>query len=113
MRDGEKFVEAIVMHPMPGLIDRHRFRLLESLDSPILDPIARPRFRAANQQRGTRDAPPYFARIAIVEHVRRGGMNVVVELPRISAVLVATNSPNRQMSRLLACKMRIRFDHAL
>src|SRR5258708_33948109 len=112
MRDRQKFVEAIVMHPMPSLIYCNRFRILEGLDSPIFDPIACPRFGAANQQRRTRDAPPYFPRVAIIEHVRRGRVNIVVELPRVGAVLVAANSPNREMTRLLAAQMRIRFDHA-
>src|SRR6266404_7505855 len=100
-----------MMYPMPGLIDRHRFRILESLDTPVLDPIARPRFGAADQQRRAGDTAPYFTRVAIVEHVRRSGVNVVVELPRIGTVLVAANSPNRQMTRLLAGQMRIRFLH--
>src|SRR5438876_506241 len=29
MRDGKKFIEAIVMHPVPRLIDRNRLRVLE------------------------------------------------------------------------------------
>src|SRR5216683_640116 len=110
--DCEELVEAIVMYPVAGLVDRHRLRVLERLDAPVLDPVARPRLSAANQQRRARDAPPDFARVAIVEHVRRGGVNVVVELPRIGAVLVAANSPNREMARLLAAEMRIGLDHA-
>src|SRR5258708_1803860 len=107
VRHCEELVEAIVMHPVAGLIYRHRLRVLERLDAPVLDPVARPRLSAANQQRRARDAPPDFARVAIVEHVGRGGVNVVVELPRIGAVLVAANSPNREMARFFAPEMRI------
>src|SRR5258708_30536163 len=95
VRDVEELVEAIVMHPVAGLVDRHRLRVLERLDASILDPIARPRLGAANQQSRTCDASPDFARVAIVEHVRRGGVNVLVKLPGLGAVRLPANSPNR------------------
>src|SRR5208282_23586 len=111
-RDCQELVETIVMHPVAGLVDRHRFSMFERLDAPILDPIARPRFRAANQQGRAGDAAPYIARVAVVEHVGRRGVNVIVELPGVSAVLVAANSPNGEMARLLAAEVRIGLDHA-
>src|SRR5580692_9771636 len=112
VRHRQELVEAIVMYPVASLVDRHRLGMLEGLDAPVFDPIARPRLGAANQQRRTRDASPDFARIAIVEHVRRGGVNVVVELPRVGAVLVAANSPDGQMERLIATEMRVGLAHA-
>ena len=40
--DFQRLIELIVMHPMPGLLDRHDFGVLEHLGAAVLLPVAGP-----------------------------------------------------------------------
>src|SRR6202022_4417339 len=101
MHDGEELGELVVMDPVARVANRHQLRRAKGIQAAVALPITRPRSVAAYQQRGAADTAPDFGRVLEVEQIGRMGACVVVELPRVGAVLVAPHTVDGQMARLL------------
>jgi DNA end-binding protein Ku len=54
----EKVVEPVVVHPMPGILERHHPGIGEVLDAAVVERVRGPAFLAVNQQGRAGDAAP-------------------------------------------------------
>src|SRR5258706_2454114 len=98
---GDEGVQAVVVHPMAGALERHRPGVLEEGQLTVLLGVGGPAFLAVHQQDGAGDIVPQLPQFfGCVVH-RRERAGVVVELPAVGAVLVLAGAVDGEIPRLL------------
>src|SRR6516162_7926228 len=97
----EKGIEAIVVHPVSGIFDRHYFRVAKVARPAVVHWVGSPAFLAKDQKRRAADPPPQLFDLDDSLFIGRIGSDVIVEFPAVGAVLVLIDAILGKVPRLL------------
>src|SRR5262249_35649051 len=84
----EKPVEPVVVHPMPGDVERDDAGVAEMADAAVLLRVRGPALLAVDEEGRAGDARPQILGFGLGHAVGPVGADVIVEFPAVAAVLV-------------------------